>query len=69
MPTETSNTLRDLGDNGAPWLYTGDIAYMDDEGYFFIVDRKKDMALIGGFNVYPNAHIISVLTMPCSVSV
>ena len=55
MPTETSNTLRDLGDNGAPWLYTGDIAYMDEEGYFFIVDRKKDMALIGGFNVYPNA--------------
>lgn len=55
MPTETENTLRDLGDGGGPWLYTGDIAYMDDDGYFFIVDRKKDMALIGGFNVYPNA--------------
>ena len=55
MPTETSNTLRDLNDDGAPWLYTGDIAYMDEEGYFFIVDRKKDIALIGGFNVYPNA--------------
>lgn len=53
MPTETTNALRDLGDGGAPWLYTGDIAYMDEEGYFFIVDRKKDMALIGGFNVYP----------------
>src|SRR5207253_6435286 len=49
MPTETANALRD------GWLYTGDIAYMDEEGYFFIVDRKKDMVLIGGFNVYPNA--------------
>jgi long-chain acyl-CoA synthetase len=35
-------------------LYTGDIARMDEDGYFFIVDRKKDMVLIGGFNVYPN---------------
>lgn len=55
MPTETHNSLRDLGDGGPPWLYTGDIAYVDEDGYFFIVDRKKDMALIGGFNVYPNA--------------
>jgi long-chain acyl-CoA synthetase len=35
------------------WLYTGDIATMDEDGYFFIVDRKKDMVLSGGFNVYP----------------
>ncbi len=55
MPEETDNALRDLGDGGPPWLYTGDIAYMDEDGYFFIVDRKKDMALIGGFNVYPTA--------------
>lgn len=53
MPTETANTLRDL--NGKTWLYTGDIARMDEDGYFYIVDRKKDMALIGGFNVYPTA--------------
>lgn len=53
MPTETSNTLREL--DGKMWLYTGDIARMDEDGYFYIVDRKKDMALIGGFNVYPNA--------------
>ena len=46
-PDETSRTIR----NG--WLYTGDIARMDDEGYFFIVDRKKDMILSNGFNVYP----------------
>ncbi len=47
MPEETDNTLKD------GWLYTGDIAKMDEEGYFYIVDRKKDMILSGGFNVYP----------------
>lgn len=52
MPTETANVLREWPD-GKKWLYTGDIARMDEEGYFYIVDRKKDMALIGGFNVYP----------------
>jgi long-chain acyl-CoA synthetase len=35
------------------WLHTGDIAKMDDEGYFYIVDRKKDMIICGGYNVYP----------------
>ncbi|WP_077325011.1 fatty acid--CoA ligase family protein [Virgibacillus siamensis] len=35
------------------WLYTGDMARMDNEGYFYIVDRKKDMILVGGYNVYP----------------
>jgi long-chain acyl-CoA synthetase len=53
LPTETANTLRQL--DGKTWIYTGDIARMDDEGYFFLVDRKKDMALIGGYNVYPTA--------------
>ena len=52
MPTETANALREWPD-GKLWLYTGDIARMDEDGYFYIVDRKKDMALIGGFNVYP----------------
>lgn len=52
MPTETANALREQ--DGKVWLYTGDIARMDEDGYFYIVDRKKDMALIGGFNVYPN---------------
>jgi long-chain acyl-CoA synthetase len=52
MPTETANALREHG--GRRWLYTGDIARMDEDGYFYIVDRKKDMAIIGGFNVYPN---------------
>jgi long-chain acyl-CoA synthetase len=53
MPTETSNALREL--EGRTWLYTGDIARMDEDGYCYIVDRKKDMALIGGFNVYPTS--------------
>jgi long-chain acyl-CoA synthetase len=53
MPTETENTLREK--DGKTWLYTGDIARMDEDGYFYIVDRKKDMALIGGFNVYPTS--------------
>ncbi|MBT2215351.1 fatty acid--CoA ligase family protein [Virgibacillus dakarensis] len=47
MPEETAATLK----NG--WLYTGDLARMDDEGYFYIVDRKKDLILVGGYNVYP----------------
>ncbi len=47
-PDETANTLKD------GWLYTGDVAVMDGDGFFRIVDRKKDMILVSGFNVYPN---------------
>jgi long-chain acyl-CoA synthetase len=46
-PEETAQTLR------GGWLYTGDLAKMDHDGYFFIVDRKKDMIITGGMNVYP----------------
>lgn len=35
------------------WLLTGDLGYMDEQGYFYIVDRKKDMIIAGGFNIYP----------------
>ncbi|MFD3447285.1 fatty acid--CoA ligase family protein [Microbacteriaceae bacterium 4G12] len=47
FPEDTAATIR----NG--WLYTGDLAKMDEEGYFYIVDRKKDLVLVGGYNVYP----------------
>ncbi len=54
MPTETANALRPDPAGGGPWLHTGDIAVMDERGYFQIVDRKKDMILgAGGYNVYP----------------
>jgi long-chain acyl-CoA synthetase len=54
MPTETANTLRSDPEGGDPWLHTGDIAMMDEDGYFAIVDRKKDMILgAGGYNIYP----------------
>ena len=46
-PDETEEVLRD------GWLYSGDIAEVDDDGFFKIVDRKKDMIIVGGFNVYP----------------
>jgi len=46
-PEETERTLRE------GWLYTGDIARMDEEGYFYIMDRKKDMIICSGYNVYP----------------
>lgn len=47
-PDETAETLTEDG-----WLHTGDIAEMDEDGYFAIVDRKKDMIISGGYNVYP----------------
>lgn len=54
MPTETANALRPDPDGGCPWLHTGDVGVMDEDGYFRIVDRLKDMILgAGGFNIYP----------------
>jgi long-chain acyl-CoA synthetase len=51
-PIETAETLRTY-DAGGPWLHTGDLAYMDADGYIFIVDRKKDMMKTSGFQVWP----------------
>ncbi|MFJ7728054.1 fatty acid--CoA ligase family protein [Neobacillus sp. NPDC097160] len=47
MPEETAASIRNS------WLHTGDMARMDEEGYFYIVDRKKDLIIVGGYNVYP----------------
>lgn len=55
MPTETANALRD------GWLFTGDIARMDEDGYFYIVDRKKEMMKPGGYQVWPR-EVEEVLT-------
>jgi long-chain acyl-CoA synthetase len=60
LPTETTNALR-TGPDGEPgWFYSGDIGFMDDEGYFHIADRKKDMIIAGGYNIYP-ADVEAVL--------
>ena len=54
-PEETAAAIRD------GWLYTGDIGYFGEDGYMFLVDRKKEMIIVGGFNVYPR-EIDEVLT-------
>ena len=67
MLEETQNALRER--DGKRWLYTGDIARMDEDGYFYIVDRKKDMALIGGYNVYPTAVENAISRHPAALEV
>lgn len=64
MPTETVNTLRDLEDGGAPWLFTGDIARMDEDGYFYIVDRKKELIKPGGYQVWPREVEEAIMAHP-----
>jgi long-chain acyl-CoA synthetase len=51
-PLETAEALRTYGEGG-PWLHTGDLAYLDSDGYIFLVDRKKDMVKTSGFQVWP----------------
>lgn len=53
MPEETANTLRTLPDGSGPWLFTGDIARMDRDGYFYLVDRKKELIKSSGYQVWP----------------
>ena len=60
LPTETANAMR-TGPDGQPgWFYSGDIGFMDEEGYFHMADRKKDMIIAGGYNIYP-ADVEAVL--------
>ena len=63
MPTETANSLRSLKD-GKTWLFTGDIARMDEDGYFYIVDRKKELIKPGGFQVWPREVEEAIMDNP-----
>jgi long-chain acyl-CoA synthetase len=58
-PEETAKVIDNEG-----WLRTGDMAKMDERGYFYLVDRKKDMILVSGFNVYPNEVEDVIAQMP-----
>ena len=58
-PEETAHSIDSDG-----WLHTGDIARVDENGFFYIVDRKKDMILVSGFNVYPNEVEDVIAMMP-----
>jgi len=58
-PDETATAIDADG-----WLHTGDMARMDEKGFFYIVDRKKDMILVSGFNVYPNEVEDVIAMMP-----
>jgi long-chain acyl-CoA synthetase len=62
-PAETTQALRPSRDGG-PWLHTGDLAYIDDEGYVFLVDRKKDMIKTSGFQVWPREIEEVIATHP-----
>ena len=63
MPTETANSLREMKD-GKVWLFTGDIARMDEDGYFYIVDRKKELIKPGGFQVWPREVEEAIMDHP-----
>jgi long-chain acyl-CoA synthetase len=58
-PEETQAVLRD------GWLYTGDIGYLDEEGFLFLVDRKKDLVIVGGYNDYPRTVDEVLFGHPC----
>jgi long-chain acyl-CoA synthetase len=62
-PTETANTIRE------GWLFTGDLGYMDEDGYLFIVDRKKDVIKPGGFQVWPRDVEEVIATHPAVAEV
>lgn len=63
-PDETAKVMFDDPADGRRWFKTGDVGFMNADGYFKIVDRKKDMILVSGFNVYPNEIEDVVASMP-----
>jgi long-chain acyl-CoA synthetase len=65
---ETTETLRAHGPDG-PWVHTGDLAYIDADGYVFIVDRKKDMIKTSGFQVWPREIEEVIATHPAVLEV
>jgi long-chain acyl-CoA synthetase len=65
---ETDIALRKDSD-GTTWLYTGDVARMDEDGFFYIVQRKKDMIIVSGFNVYPSEVEQVLYTHPAVMEV
>jgi long-chain acyl-CoA synthetase len=69
QPGETAVVLREHSDGGVtrPWLHTGDLGYLDEDGYLFIVDRKKDMIKTSGFQVWPR-EIEEVLATHAAVA-
>ncbi len=74
QPDETALVLRDhapAGDDGGPrrWLHTGDLGYLDEDGYVFIVDRKKDMIKTSGFQVWPREIEEALATHPAVAEV
>ena len=50
LPDETAKALREW--RGKTWMYTGDVGYMDEDGYIYLCDRAKDMLIVGGFKVF-----------------
>jgi long-chain acyl-CoA synthetase len=67
-PDATAETLHDTGD-GQPWLLTGDLGYLDDDGYVFIVDRKKDLIKVSGLQVWPREIEEAIATHPAVADV
>jgi long-chain acyl-CoA synthetase len=68
-PTETANMIRKDPKSGERWVYTGDLGYMDEDGYLFIVDRKKDLIKPSGFQVWPREVEEVIATHPAVAEV
>ncbi|HEY1910176.1 MAG TPA: AMP-binding protein [Vicinamibacterales bacterium] len=70
-PAETAGTIREIVEDGVTsrWLYTGDLGYLDEDGYLFIVDRKKDLIKTSGYQVWPREIEEVIATHPAIAEV